>query len=255
MLIVGLFILSIYTLITSQFAYGVTECLQSYKNRGVYCTLETHISFFSSESAAYDACIQSSKSHDTYNRGTCGGYWTRGKTKNYKFYDDWDHNNPRKVVYPIIRPWTNDYIWYVSQYYYFTVSPSCSENTYIHRQKGCITVDQNKEAGTSNSCAGNPINIASGNKFQHEIFFSSAANPYFQLSLYYNSTLDNWQMPYFQSVTQAIESQDLMEILRSAGEKYLFTVDEVGVWKSDADVTTKLSSIVLPDSSNGEEIH
>lgn len=119
-----------------------------------------------------------------------------------------------------------------------------------------ILVLKEKEVGKSYSCkaiAGNPISITSGNKLQKESFITSSLNYYFNISLFYNSQLESWTQPYSQSVKVAHEGSSLMEAQRDDGKTFVFKSVN-GAWKSDADVTAKLSSFVLPDDSNGWQL-
>ncbi len=107
-----------------------------------------------------------------------------------------------------------------------------------------------KSAGNPNACAGNPISIATGNKFQSEMIYGEARNPYFNIHVFYNNFLGTWQQPYSQSIRVLPIDTSLIKVQRPDGKVFVFT-NTNGVWESDADVTAQLLSIVLPNSSNG----
>ncbi|MGY2224945.1 DUF6531 domain-containing protein [Pseudomonas gingeri] len=107
--------------------------------------------------------------------------------------------------------------------------------------------DEQKGAPPAYSCAGNPINIAIGNKFQVENDFQSASDSNLVFSRYYNSLDGVWRHNYSTSLRIAIGK---LSLIRADGRETFFTVDgstatpdptETGILSKSADTWTYTS--------------
>jgi RHS repeat-associated protein len=109
-------------------------------------------------------------------------------------------------------------------------------------------------------CAGNPINIITGNKFQKEIDFTGTSASPLIFTRYYNAldlntgTMGAWRHNYELSVTEISEgrgpSATITALVTRADGRVLAFNDNGGQWLSDADVKDRLISV-----GRGWELH
>jgi hypothetical protein len=106
-------------------------------------------------------------------------------------------------------------------------------------------------------CEGNPINAATGNKFQVESDY--AADPHTQLSLarFYNSRdltsggygtgwHDNWRCGITASTESAVSAYVTVTVTRADGRQDVFAPNGTGGYVANRDVTSVLSAVVNP---------
>jgi len=116
----------------------------------------------------------------------------------------------------------------------------------------CITQDIAKNQGGPSedctgkpTCVGDPINVATGSKYENEVDYLSSDSFPITLSRYYNSadsklsTLGiGWRMAYSR-VIAITSSVNRVEAIRDDGKILSFTLSG-GAWKPDGDVNSKL---------------
>jgi len=103
-------------------------------------------------------------------------------------------------------------------------------------------------------CEGNPINAATGNKFQAETDYVGGAATHLELNRYYNSQDTtalgfgrNWHSSWHRSLAKL--SDYLVKITRADGRVDTFRKDVAsGAWQADPDVTSRL--VALFNASN-----
>jgi len=107
--------------------------------------------------------------------------------------------------------------------------------------------DEQKGTPPPYSCAGNPINIAVGNKFQVENDFQSASDSNLVFSRYYNSLDGVWRHNYSTFIRFAVGK---LSLIRANGRETFYTVDgdtvtpdltETGILSKSADTWTYTS--------------
>ncbi len=128
---------------------------------------------------------------------------------------------------------------------------------------GTICVSATKNNGNVGQCmifAGtNPINIATGNKFETEMDYQGVGDASLQLLRYYNSDSDTesanwgqqWRSTYDRSIM--ITSSTAVTIYRADGKSYDFT-QAGGIWSSDADVNEQLVELTSGGTTTGWEL-
>ncbi|MDD5113962.1 MAG: DUF6531 domain-containing protein, partial [Methylobacter sp.] len=133
---------------------------------------------------------------------------------------------------------------------------SCSSvNNSVQIQKAASPKNQGKaDPDCPKTCDGNPINAATGNKFQVETDFVGAPHTGLEIRRFYNSqnsaetTLGTgWRSTWQQSITTTPE-QNVVQVTRDDGRVERFTKNAAGAWQADPDVTNQLS--VLVDANN-----
>ena len=119
----------------------------------------------------------------------------------------------------------------------------------------CITQDVAKNNGGPSAdctgkptCAGDPINVATGSKFENEVDYLSSDTFPVTLSRYYNSsdtqlsTLGvGWRISYSRVIATTNANQ--VAAIRDDGKGLNFTLTS-GVWQPDSDVNAKLVKLV-----------
>lgn len=114
-------------------------------------------------------------------------------------------------------------------------------------------------ACSANTCAGNPINAATGNKYQVETDFVAAPDAHIELIRTYNS-LDaraaslgvNWRHTYERSILNGPGSS-LAQLYRPDGRVEDFWLQS-GVWVADPDVTNTLTPVIIDDMQTGWKV-
>lgn len=114
-------------------------------------------------------------------------------------------------------------------------------------------------ACSANTCAGNPINTATGNKYQVETDFIGAPDTHIELSRTYNS-LDartaslgvSWRHTYERSVFSSPGSS-LAQLYRPDGRVEEFW-SQSGIWAADPDVTNTLAPIIIGGMQTGWKV-
>lgn len=104
-------------------------------------------------------------------------------------------------------------------------------------------IEPEKNYGAPETCAGNPINIGSANKFQAEIDYSAVTSGSASLTRYYNSQDDSasvlgvaWRHNYERHLQFG---DSAIETVRADGKVYTFT-QNAGQWESAPDVPDRL---------------
>lgn len=118
-----------------------------------------------------------------------------------------------------------------------------------------FTYDPNKNTGKSDSCVGNPISPATGNKFHTEEDYSTASHGSISIQRYYNSSSSapgsafgsRWRHRYARSLTVSSFSGSLIiQAHRQDGKTFHFSKSG-SVWVTDADIPETLTQLI--DSS------
>lgn len=103
---------------------------------------------------------------------------------------------------------------------------------------------------------GNPINAATGNKFQTETDYQGPANTGLEFKRYYNSQDlsgsvvlgNNWHSTYHRGLTPPAQADDPVKITGADGRVDTFKFNAAsGTWLSDADVASRLGELKDPD--------
>jgi YD repeat-containing protein len=102
--------------------------------------------------------------------------------------------------------------------------------------------------GQVNEGVGNPVNAATGNKFQAETDFTAAPITGLGLTRYYNSQDTTgsafgagWHSTWHRSLNPVSASTAI--VTRADGRQDAFTLN-AGVWQADPDVTSRLTALV-----------
>ena len=113
---------------------------------------------------------------------------------------------------------------------------------------------------------GNPINAATGNKFQQETDFVGAASTGLELKRFYNSynSQDStttafvgakWHGTWQRSVSLATNGPTAAYVTRADGRVDTFTQNTAGAWVSDPDVTSSLSAVMNGTTQTGWQLN
>jgi YD repeat-containing protein len=151
--------------------------------------------------------------------------------------------NPNPPNYCIPNTTLTCYFYYNN----FTLK-QCPGGMKPNRDTGGCELPQKSNGPSPCVDQGNPVNASTGNKWQHEIDFSSGA---FGLTFdrYYNASITTdiahlaigWMHPYAQKINiQAFSSW--LEIFRSNGKKYIFKRTG-NIYVADADINDKLAEL------------
>jgi len=127
----------------------------------------------------------------------------------------------------------------------------CTRNNSIQVIKTAPPKNQGKaDPDCPKTCDGNPINAATGNKFQVETDFVGAPHTGLEIRRFYNSqnstetTLGiGWRSTWQQSITTTAE-QNVVQVTRDDGRVERFTKNADGEWQADPDVTNQLIAVV-----------
>ena len=118
------------------------------------------------------------------------------------------------------------------------------------------TPKNNGRPACPNASAGNPINVASGNKFQDEMDFTAAPHTGLELHRYYNSRDTttspfgaNWRGSYCAKLSLASDGK-IATLTRVDGRVETFKLT-AGAWTSDPDVVSKLSAVMNASVQTG----
>jgi hypothetical protein len=105
---------------------------------------------------------------------------------------------------------------------FYRQGESCAANKTYNYTSGMCGSDEQKGAPPLESCVGNPINIAIGNKFQQETDYSPqvAGSPSFSRT--YNSLDGLWRHNYSTSIRFAL---GWLSLVQADGRESFFTVD------------------------------
>lgn len=100
------------------------------------------------------------------------------------------------------------------------------------------------------ACEGNPVNVGTGNKIQRETDFILGSNTHLELSRYYNSQ-DSATLPFgtgwhstWHRYAAYTMSSSIVNVTREDGRVDAFTQDASGNWRSNSDVTTRLTALL-----------
>ena len=137
---------------------------------------------------------------------------------------------------------------------------SCNVDFTFTVYKAASSKNQGKPSCPDPSC-GNPINAATGNKFQEETDYVGGPSTLLALKRYYNSESatdtpfgTNWRSIWHRALAQVNSST--VTVIRADGHTDTFTLVS-GVWKSEPDVTSQLTKTasgwqLLTDDDNTE---
>lgn len=110
--------------------------------------------------------------------------------------------------------------------------------------------------------AGNPINVATGNKYQRENDINASGNSTLEFVRHYNSGLErsgsigaNWSHSYRKSVFRENNS---VIVRRENGSEYFFVRQSSGEWITDSDIIARLTEtqtgwLYVDENDNTEE--
>ena len=133
----------------------------------------------------------------------------------------------------------------------YNASNGCAVANSIQVQKAASPKNQGKaDPDCPKTCDGNPINAATGNKFQVETDFVGAPNVGLEMLRFYNSQNNaettfgsGWRSTWQQSVS-TVTGSNTTQITRADGKIDNFTKNGDGKWQSDPDVTNQLVTII-----------
>ncbi|WP_159084415.1 RHS repeat-associated core domain-containing protein [Dongshaea marina] len=130
--------------------------------------------------------------------------------------------------------------WRGPQYYFYVPGIDYEEN---HYYKTPDELDPPlKSNGQTCLAAGNPIDIATGNKFQREVDLTSGGPDPLVVGRNYNSSNGLWRFDYFQKIEMR---SDPAEVWLRRGDGKTFIYRNTGSsWQSDADVYHKLEQSI-----------
>ena len=119
-----------------------------------------------------------------------------------------------------------------------TCTFQCEDGSYVQSLQQCKLKTPHKNTG-SGDCSqpettqstGNPIRVATGNKYQIETDISGPLS----FTRYYNSELKGWSHQYLYQIQQPKDNAELIYLLRPDG-KVLSAKLENGQWKADTDI-------------------
>ncbi len=126
-------------------------------------------------------------------------------------------------------------------------APHVCVNATLPKNTGeCPTCQRGDTAGTPSLMVGNPINLATGNKYQKETFFSGAG---LAATLHYNSIGTrqfikagrNWRFDYDRRII--FDGMDGAHALRGDGKMFLYRFVS-GAWVGDSDIDDSLAQVV-----------
>lgn len=131
---------------------------------------------------------------------------------------------------------------------------ACSINNNLQIQKVAAPKNLGKTNDCPQACDGNPINSATGNKFQAETDFIGGTNTGLEMRRFYNSqnnvptTLGyGWRGSWQQSLSIDTPN-NRAKAIREDGRVENFTKSATGDWQADPDVVDQLS--VINDAAN-----
>ena len=111
-------------------------------------------------------------------------------------------------------------------------------------------IDPSKNNGLPDTCAGNPLNVAIGNKYQHEVDLPRTQNSLLHFERSYNSTLvkptglgQNWTHTYSAAFYNSMANATRVAAFRPDGRLFFFR-NSTGVWAGDADVADRLERLI-----------
>ncbi len=136
------------------------------------------------------------------------------------------------------------------QYYYTGTNYGCNVGDTLNTSTGLCSPNAIKNNGQPQElCAGNPINIGTGNKYQLETDYQGAGDFPLIFQRTYNSdpsavsisfgANSGWRHSYERSIS--ITSSSAVVVYREDGKAFNFNLVS-SVWKPDADVNLQLSS-------------
>ncbi len=158
-------------------------------------------------------------------------------------YYKWTSNDPNATKDSFTATWTN-----------FAGSGSQSHTFNINRMAAPPSPSPENLGVPKNNCPceGNPINPATGNKFQVETDYIGAATTGLEFRRFYNSQAisdkvsvgKNWTSTYHRGLTS---SNNIVKVTAADGRVDTFSLLS-GVWKANPDVTAKLTTVI--DATN-----
>jgi RHS repeat-associated protein len=204
----------------------------------------------------------------------CGNYFswisvyitnTSVSSSNWRFDDNPDWRSPFSYSLP------NQFIGLCSSANcgsLYNLPDSAAGNITAKFSISKITVEGASSTGSQNlgncdcqqnhpgTAEGNPINAATGNKFQAEIDFVGAAHTGLELRRYYNSQDTtttpvgaNWHSTWHRSITSP--DSNTVKATREDGRADTFTKNAAGVWTPQPNVTSTLSAVMNDSTQTG----
>lgn len=199
--------------------------------------------YFTHESDVRQACMNFASSHGYSPMAYCWHSWQR---------QEWGAGNLCENYGQ--RYSSSCKLWHVGYFHYSVQCPSWQS---VNRDTGtCELAPKSIGEGGCSVDFGNPINGATGNKWQHEIDFVSR-NLHLAFDRYYNSSVTadtyslgaGWTHTYDRSVS-VYSLGAWATVRRQDGKAYNFKPSD-GVWMPDVDVSGRLDEII---SNNGNRI-
>ena len=124
---------------------------------------------------------------------------------------------------------------------------TCPDGRYVDGGIPCQLADPKNLGQPCNTCEGNPLNAATGNKFQMETDYVGAPHTQLEFRRYYNSQDTGgsalgkkWHSTYHRGLSQI--DNVTVEVTRADGRVEKFSLIGGG-WKPDPDVTTRLTVV------------
>ena len=116
-----------------------------------------------------------------------------------------------------------------------------------------------KNLGNPCPCDGNPINSGTGNKYQDETDFVGAASTGVELHRYYNSEDTtttgfgaNWRSTWHRGLS--FPNTTTIKSTRADGRVDSYTQNSTGLWVSDPDVNSQLTSVMSGATQTGWQL-
>ncbi|WP_024914310.1 DUF6531 domain-containing protein [Chania multitudinisentens] len=134
---------------------------------------------------------------------------------------------------------------------------SASDSMVLFYQPPLNEPDPSKNSGPPDTCAGNPLNVAVGNKYQRETDLALSASTPLQFWRVYNSAVTSaaglgqrWTHTYAAAIQTESASASRIAIARPDGRTLYFS-NTAGTWKGDADITDRLERLIAAGQPSG----
>jgi len=180
--------------------------------------------WFQDSISAQKACMEFAVLHGY--PGACHGFGSRSRQG---WEAGWLRNPPTSGKF------------YLGDFYY----KACQADEYLDRDYGCKKITLEKDHKQSQEiCTGNPINVATGNKFQTETDHQSQTPFGLSFVRFYNSSSNavdkgvgkKWRHGFNRSL-KLVDTQ--AQVARSNGQTFLFNLTD-GNWVGDVDIPDTL---------------
>jgi len=224
------------------------------------------LGFYSLSAAAFDQCTwddglgggsacsgnascTSGDAHSQFHADYDNGVLMNFTETDFRVFSQWSSGGSSGIVYEAKAVWGHYPPTLAITQYYSYGGNSC-QNSVPAQLKTVGLEDKDKCIST---CAGNPVDISTGNKYQTESDINAVGNSPLNLTRFYNSQIDNtgvstdgifgphWGYTYGQQLyldNMVTPTQILAK--RSDGKTYIFNLVS-GQWQSDSDVQVQLT--------------